>query len=636
MTSPACSSLRLAAALVLLSFATSARAWVETAVTSDAVVVEIDRAGQASVSHELELKVRGGPLRSTTLSGVDADAEVIPGATVTSIRSDGRAKSTDLLLSRGDDESLKLEIDDDKGLRTGSYLLRFAYRTDLQKRGLIRRRGSWIEVGWIGPRFSAGLDVAKVTFRIAGTPTPPRLPESDPNADSLGYGEAPAAAFLSTLHRGAQTDELELVRPHIARGEPVLWRFWASPQAFDVAEGKKAVAAHGPTSMPQTELPTAPRRALPLALTILFSCVLAIGALLKHRFAEINANASGARIRALIPMNAVLRSVLAGAALAAALWLTLRMDQATWGAASVVLTMTLLAYRSARVDRPLRRPGQWLPVSGIEAFAAGRMQSSGRWLDTTFWQGRAVLLLWSVAMLGAGTWLFPRDAYHAILLWLGMPILWPMLLTARCSETPAFAAERRRRWLEKLTAKLGTRSDLRVTPILRFPYGEKEADELRVRIAPRKHSVGLTQIEVGFEQPWKSTQTAPLLLLRVATESQLEKALSPKLPWVRGRRANERVAIATPRLWTVDGTANLVCSIVEMAAHLSRSGQTRLSNHRVRSSAKGSDTSKASTVGLPGHATRAACSANRPFSSPFSGAAPYRTSLTSGDPAAAK
>src|SRR5664279_1229564 len=52
-----------------------AAAWIETTVTSDVVTVQVERDGRATVAHALALKIRGGPLKSWTLQGIDADAE---------------------------------------------------------------------------------------------------------------------------------------------------------------------------------------------------------------------------------------------------------------------------------------------------------------------------------------------------------------------------------------------------------------------------------------------------------------------------------------------------------------------------------------------------------------------------------
>src|SRR6185369_6736845 len=62
-----------AASLALISG--HARAWVESEVRSHVATVDVDRAGRATVSQDLILAVRGGPLSGFELSGVDLDAK---------------------------------------------------------------------------------------------------------------------------------------------------------------------------------------------------------------------------------------------------------------------------------------------------------------------------------------------------------------------------------------------------------------------------------------------------------------------------------------------------------------------------------------------------------------------------------
>lgn len=121
--------------LALLAFTQSARAaaWIETTVLSDAVTLDVDRTGKATVSHKISLKVRGGPLKTWTLQGIDADAEPLPEASVinTSANAGSNARR-ELALTRGDDGSLQIDIADDRGLKQGSYLLQFGYKTDFE------------------------------------------------------------------------------------------------------------------------------------------------------------------------------------------------------------------------------------------------------------------------------------------------------------------------------------------------------------------------------------------------------------------------------------------------------------------------------------------------------------------------
>src|SRR6478736_4840159 len=211
-----------------------AKAWVESEVRSHLATVDVDRAGKALVTEELTLAVRGGPLSGLELSGVDLDAEPLPGATVSSVASSkARLPATPLLLDKRDDGTLRIEIDREKGVRTGVYSFHFQYRTDLLGRDLIRREGNQVEVRWIGPRFEQGIDSARVVFRLPAGPTPPVLPDVNDSTGRLQDGDALGGVFIGNLHRLADKDELDIVRPHVSRGEPVLWRVRVSARAFD-------------------------------------------------------------------------------------------------------------------------------------------------------------------------------------------------------------------------------------------------------------------------------------------------------------------------------------------------------------------------------------------------------------------
>src|SRR6187549_1349192 len=212
----------------------TAKAWVESEVRSHVATIDVDRAGRALVTEDLTLAVRGGPLPGIELSGVDLDAEPLPGATVSSVASSkAQLPVTPLLLEKRDDGTLRIEVDREKGLRTGVYSFHFQYRTDLLKRDLIRREGNEVEVRWVGPRFEQGIDSARVVFRLPAGPTPPVLPDVNGSVGRLQDGDALGGVFIGNLHRLADKDELDIVRPHVSRGEPVLWRVRVSAKAFD-------------------------------------------------------------------------------------------------------------------------------------------------------------------------------------------------------------------------------------------------------------------------------------------------------------------------------------------------------------------------------------------------------------------
>jgi hypothetical protein len=140
------------AGLALLFAAFPARAaagWLETRVSGHSAIVDVERNGTATVTQELGVRVRGGPLAELPLAGVDGDAEPLPDATVI-CTDDAKFGTVPLSVTREPDGSLKLTVERERGLRTGSYVFRFSYRTQLLQRGLIRRVGAHIELRWVG------------------------------------------------------------------------------------------------------------------------------------------------------------------------------------------------------------------------------------------------------------------------------------------------------------------------------------------------------------------------------------------------------------------------------------------------------------------------------------------------------
>ena len=78
-----------------------AKAWVESEVRSHVATIDVDRLGKALVTEELTVAVRGGPLPGFELSGVDLDAEPLPGASVSSVaNSKAQLAATPLLLDK--------------------------------------------------------------------------------------------------------------------------------------------------------------------------------------------------------------------------------------------------------------------------------------------------------------------------------------------------------------------------------------------------------------------------------------------------------------------------------------------------------------------------------------------------------
>jgi len=226
--------------------------------------------------------------------------------------------------------------------------------------------------------------------------------------------------FIGNLHRLADKDELDIVRPHVSRGEPVLWRVRASAKAFD--------AFANPVQLPHAEKAAPNTRAFALGATQprqrLTWWLCAAAAALAYAFAvagkwrvfSASCTAVGATPRALLRMPVGPRAAASGSLLAAAFVTAAWFDQATLGAALLVLAMALAVQFAVPAKVVLRGPGQWLPLSDKEAFAHTKRLSPGRFLDAGTLPGLLVFAAASTAFFGAALCLFARAPYQALLL----------------------------------------------------------------------------------------------------------------------------------------------------------------------------------------------------------------------------
>jgi hypothetical protein len=556
-----------AAGLALISG--HALAWVETEVRSQTATVDVDRAGKAIVTEDLTLAVRGGPLPGFELSGVDLDAETLPGATVSSVpTSKAQLAATPLLLDKRDDGSLRIEVDREKGLRTGVYSFHFQYRTDLLARDLIRREGNDVVVRWIGPRFEQGIDSARVIFRLPAGPTPPVLPDVNESAGRLQDGDALGGVFISNLHRLAEKDELDIVRPHVSRGEPVLWRVRVSAKAFD--------AFANPVPAPRLEQTpgtralalgsgTQPRQRLSWWLCAALSALAYAGAVAaKSRYFSASCAARGAVPGSLVPLPIGPRAAASGTLLAAALVSAAWFDRPTLGAALLVSAMALSCQYAKPAKIVLRGPGQWLPLSDDEAFAREREPAAGRFLDAGTWPGFALFAAVSAGALLAAWFMFARAPYQALLLALGSACLLPLFFTGRAAELPVDSAIRPRPLLSALATRLRGAPGVKVVAWARIPEGRVRADELRLLVQVPGAQRGLLGVEVGVEYGTASggSVAAPFVLIRAREGSRAVSALPNELVWTRGRKADERAALLRPRLPTVAHCEQLVLELI--------------------------------------------------------------------------
>ncbi len=553
------------------SLTSSARAWVETSIQSDAVNLDVGRDGAATVRHDLVVRVRGGPLRDLELAGVDGDAEPLPDATVVATDAGKRAAPLPLIVKLGEDGTLRLEIDDEAGIRRGTFRFQFGYRTDLARRGLVRVSGARAEVRWVGPRFSQGVDSAMVVFGLPPAPEAPSLPALE-GGTTADLDLDPGGVFLATRRRAADKDELEVGRPYVAQGEPVVWRVLADARACGEPSPAPSLATPAPAE--GVGLLHGRERLTAVVAAALIALGYALLVALKWRTFSRACAARRALPRALVPLPVALRAALAAALLVGAASVALLTELVEVAGVLLVASMLLAGAAPPRLLPPLRGPGEWREVKldGRAAARGGRGAHAGRWLDVGTLPGFALFAL-ALAGIAAAAWrLLPTSPYHALLVALSSASLVPIFCTGRPSELPRDPITGDGRTLQRLRRRLSREGGLELTLLGRFPCGSSELDELRLRVTPTPRLPGMVSLEVAREVQMGpgGAMTLPVVLVRALDGSTAHDRLVGIVRWGRGRTPEERVAILRPKLPTASMTADLVLRLARLLTDVRR------------------------------------------------------------------
>ena len=418
---------------VAMSLSTSAAwGWVEGTIQSDVITVNVERSGEATVGHEIVMKVKGGPFTAFDLEGVDSDAAPLPDATVTSAASgSGAGNPLPLLLHKREDGALRVEIDSPKGIRRGTYLFKLSYRTNLVERNLVKPLGSLVELRWVGPRFNDGLDSARVIFgcrlrrhrrvcrRTARNPVRARR-LSGPSFPTCG---APTTRTSSkwcarTLPKGSQWNG-------------GYWRARARSRRLRPRNIPRRWTTR--RRVPRTPVQRVLLGLLVAAIAVVYSALVG----LKWRAVARACELAGARPRALIPLSPAVRTAFAGTALAAAAAVSVLTEIPTLAGLFLVVAMAFAAHRSPALLPQLRGPGQWLPLNDAEAFETKQPRLPGRWFDVGALPGFALFV---VALAGFTFGAFKALAtspYNALLVLLAAACLLPFSVpAARASCRP--------------------------------------------------------------------------------------------------------------------------------------------------------------------------------------------------------
>lgn len=536
----------LAAALApaALLVTTRAGAWQEAHQIGDDVRVRVDRGGIAQVEHELRWHVLRGPLKTIDLVHVEGAATVDPNVPITA--EDGRA-----LLAHAtprDDRTVRITIDEPRALMRGNFTFDVRWRVDLAaSRALVRDGATW-RLTWSGPVATDGFDAARTMFALPAAPGPPQ-----PIVADTGAVDETAVAQLT---RRADADELDLVRPHVARGEVPVWTLRIDPRALpDVVDARLRPPSEPMPAPEPDRVHEAGLGAGLLALALAFGWIVQR----KSRAFAAACAARGATSRALLPLADGPRAALAGVALACGVGL----EVAGWptaGAVSVAVATLAAALRAPTVRPPVRGPGRWLALRPDDAFAP----------PPATWVVGALARIGAgaaVALVAAATRRLDAEAPWLVVL--DAMALVPLFATGRASQLPPDGARTPARWLGRAFGALHRAPTLRVSPWARVPMHGRDPDELRLLVLPRAAMPGVLGIEMGLA--WSTTPAGwagtPEILARVVEGSPAAAKLARQVPDARpvtGRRPDERVVRMLPAAPTRSAAVALVRALGEV------------------------------------------------------------------------
>ena len=518
--------------------------WTEWHPVGDDVRISLGTEGVARIEHALRYRIVMGPLHQIELAGLEKTAVIAPEATVTS--DDGRELPAHVE-AKGDG-GIRVLVDEPKGLKRGSYTFRLHYDVDLVAAKELVKDGAMWRLNWRSPLATEGYDDARVTLRVPPAPTEPRAVKTGPRpqAEAEGAGEGGEDGVVATLRRAADADELELVRPHVTRGESPVWAARLDPKAFP------GVVTHElrPPPPPPPPEPNRVREVLlavgALALAGLFGALVRA----KMRAFKEACERAGATPQPLVPLSPALLGACASLAFGGGLTAQL-FGWTTLGALVLAAGMACAVSRPPAARRAPRGPGRWIAVSVKQALTPA--VAAGHWLDVGTGTGKlaAAAAFVAVVVLGALSRALGPEAPYLVAI--DALVLVPLFVTGRRVQLPPDLAKAPAPLLAPVCAALKKDASLDVAPWVRVPVGTDVPDELRLLVLPKASLPGLVGIELGIAWTRTATGYAPRaeVLVRVHDGSDAAARLPKLAPFARpvtGRRQDEKVIRLTPAL----------------------------------------------------------------------------------------
>jgi hypothetical protein len=541
--------LAIVAALVVATLTTPARAWQEAHESGDDLRVRIEPNGTATVHDLVRWRVVRGPVKSIDLVNVDATAVLDPDVTITP--EDGHPLSGHLV--RADERTVRVLVDQPRALMRGTFTFEASWHIDLMATHALSFDGANWRLKWSAPIASDGIDTSRTVFDLLGASAEPRPIFAD-------TGAVDESAVATIQHDGGR-DLLELVRPHVARGESASWVIRIDPHALAGVTDPTLRAATAP---PPPEADRVHAVAWVLALVALAGGFGLLASQKSAAYAELCAP-QRARVRGLLPLPTTWRTAVGSAAFAgaAAMQFSGRPHEGALLAAVAAVAAALRAPTQAGAPRG---PGRWLALRPEEAFANG--SSPRHWMDIDAPAGRVALALAGVLTFALAAIARRFDPEAPWFIALDSAALLPLFVTGRAAQLPP-SDRSAAPWLKRVFDGLRGIAALRAVPWGRVTLDGSRVDELRILALPRAAMPGVAGIEVGLA--WDGTPVgwsgSPEVLVRVLDGSPAAARLAQAGPLGRvlpGRRPDERVLRAVPRRRTPVGAASLVAAFAEV------------------------------------------------------------------------
>jgi hypothetical protein len=548
--------------------------WQEWHQSGDDVRIAVTADGSALVERQIRYRVVAGVFKGFELPVVEKGVVPNPevevtaqdGARVTArLERDTEPKKPAEGAPAVDADLLRVVLDDqEKGLRRGSYTFKLSYKVDLTRPANLDRDSAMWRLTWVSPPSQEGRDVAKVVFELPSAPTPPKVAPFDPLPGAPAGAVADELTTMANVRRMPDHDAIELVRPHVARGESVRWAVRVDPKAFPKLQAEVAPAAivHGAEPAPVAS----PRVARWVLAALVVALGVAFGLLVRAKDSDVArlAAAHGAEPQPLLPLGRHRPVLAGGATLAGAALVAL----AGVGAAGALVAIGALfaVHRPPRGAAGRRAGGGWVPLRPSDAFDRAPRRPS--WLDVTTRRGVVALGGLVVAVSGAvgGLVATTSPSLASLVALFGVACL-PAFVTGVASQIgprvgrASAALERAHRGL----AEPGTI----VRALGLVGRGANAAAEVRVWASPEVSIVGFGGVEIAslISATLAGRRERLELVVRVLDGSPAHDrivALVPGATTQPGRRPEERVMTLAPPRGDADGAIELARRVVDV------------------------------------------------------------------------